>query len=220
MNRELLWTGVALAATLAGNPARAQTTERVSVDSGGAQGNAESGDYGSRISADGRFVAFESRASNLVAGDANGCPDIFVRDRQSGTTERVSLATGGAEGNGISEFPSISADGRFVAFMSEATNLVAGDTNGCADIFVRDRQSGTTERVSLATGGTEGNNSSYGSSISADGLFVAFDSWASDLVAGDTNGNSDIFVRDRQNGTTERVSLATGGAQGDRDSSA
>jgi Tol biopolymer transport system component len=212
----LRWTGVALAAALACGLARAQTTERVSVATGGTQGNNTS-EYPS-ISADGRFVAFHSPASNLVVGDTNGAADVFVRDRQSGTTERVSVATGGTEGNFDSYYPSISADGRFVAFHSFASNLVLGDTNGAADIFVRDRQSGTTERVSVATGGTQGNGHSYIPSISRDGRFVAFFSLASNLVAGDTNGFFDVFVRDRQSGTTERVSLATGGAEGNFDS--
>src|SRR5688572_20144009 len=120
-------------------------------------------------------------------------------------TTRVSVATGGAEGNGTSIRTSTSADGRYVAFQSVATNLVAGDTNGVYDIFVHDRQSGTTERVSVATGGAQGNDESEAPSISADGRYVAFEGHASDLVSGDTNGFWDIFVHDRQTGTTERV---------------
>jgi hypothetical protein len=167
----------------------------VSVATGGAQADANSGN--SSVSADGRFVAFESLASNLVAGDTNGLYDVFVRDRQLGTTERVSVATGGAQGNSFSASSSISADGRFVAFRSYASNLVAGDTNGNQDVFVRDRQSGTTERVSVVTGGAQANDDSFRLSISADGHIVAFVSSATNLVAGDTNGEGDIFVRDR-----------------------
>ena len=89
------------------------------------------------ISADGRFVAFDSEATNLVPGDTNDASDVFVRDRQTGTTRRVSVSSGGAQGNGASFDPAISADGRFVAFNSDATNLVPGDTNGAADVFVR-----------------------------------------------------------------------------------
>src|SRR5207247_11010915 len=105
-------------------------------------------------SADGRFVAFDSAATNLVAGDTNGTADVFVHDRQTGTTERVSVASGGGtQGNGKSggffAFPALSADGRFVAFQSDATNLVAGDTNGTTDVFVYDRQTATTERASV-----------------------------------------------------------------------
>ncbi len=190
-----------------------QVTERVSVDSNGAEGNGYSYTLSS-ISADGRFVAFLSHASNLVAGDTNGFGDIFVRDRQSGTTERVSVATGGAEGNGHSFSPSISSDGHFVAFQSLASNLVAGDTNGFTDIFVRDRLSGTTERVSVDSAGAEGNSTSDYPSISADGRFVAFRSEAMNLVAGDTNATVDVFVHDRQTGSTDRISVATGGAEG------
>ncbi len=113
------------------------TTERVSVDTAGAQGNANS--IGPWISADGRYVSFESNATNLVAGDTNGATDVFVRDLLSGTTERVSLATGGAQGNADSTWSFVSAGGRYVAFQSDATNLVTGDTNGVTDVFVRDR---------------------------------------------------------------------------------
>ena len=112
------------------------------------------------ISADGRFVAFESLASNLVPGDTNGVGDVFVHDRQTGTTERVSVSSAGTQGNGDSAVPSISADGRFVAFVSVASNLVPGDTNGRLDVFVHDRQTGTTERVSVSSAGTQGNGAS------------------------------------------------------------
>ncbi len=192
------------------------TTERVSLDSGGVEGNSASGFRGPSISADGRYVAFESDASNLVSGDTNGAEDVFVRDRQSGTTERVSLDSSGAQGNGASGFYglSISADGRYVAFESDASNLVSGDTNGRHDVFVRDRQSGTTERVSVDSSGAQGNSASEYPSISADGRYVAFHSFANNLVIGDTSGAHDVFVRDRQSGTTERVSIDSLGAQG------
>jgi hypothetical protein len=193
------------------------TTERVSVDSSGAQGNNDSNAYPS-LSDDGRFVAFGSRASNLVMSDTNGSRDVFVHDRQSGTTERVSVDSTGTQGNSNSDLPSISADGRFVAFHGEATNLVAGDTNAFDDVFVHDRQSGTTERVSVDSAGAQGNSDSYRPSISADGRFVAFYSFATNLVTGDTNGFIDIFVRDRQSGTTERASVDSGGAQGNNGS--
>ncbi|MCL5104353.1 MAG: hypothetical protein M1133_09600 [Armatimonadetes bacterium] len=188
-------------------------TERVSVATGGAQGNSNS--YYSSISADGRFVAFESYASNLVPGDTNDTVDVFVHDRQTGVTSRVSIATGGAQGNGGSNRPSISADGRVVAFESVADNLVPEDTNGRCDGFIHDRQTGSTQRVSAATGGAQENNSSACFFISADGRFVAFQSDASNLIPGDTNDYGDVFVHDRQTGSTERVSVATGGAQGD-----
>src|SRR5439155_1734749 len=133
-------------------------------------------------SADGRYVVFQSFASNLVSGDANGLGDVFVRDRQSGATELVSVATGGAQGNGGSNYPSISADGRYVAFASDASNLVSGDTNGVEDVLVHDLQTGATERVSIATGGAQGNGDSRAPSISADGRYVAFESDAQNLV--------------------------------------
>jgi Tol biopolymer transport system component len=198
---------------------QAGTTERVSVSSAGAQGNSSS--YTPSISADGRYVAFRSYATNLVSGNVNGYSDIFVRDRQTGTTTRVSVANAGYEGNNDSSSPSISADGRYVAFASLASNLVsgAGDTNGVEDIFVRDRQTGTTERVSVSSAGTQGNGASSSPSISADGRYVAFYSLASNLVSGDTNGTFDIFVRDRQTGTTELVSVSSSGVQGNSASS-
>jgi Tol biopolymer transport system component len=192
------------------------TTERVSVDSAGAQGNDES--TNSSISADGRYVAFSSRASNLVSGDTNLRKDIFVRDRQLGTTERINLGVGGVQANRDSYEPAISADGRFVAFHSDAFNLVGGDTNSRLDVFVYDRQLGTTERVSVDSAGVQGNDMSVFPSVSADGRFVAFHSVASNLVGGDTNGSADVFVRDRQLGTTERVSLDSQGVQGNNHS--
>jgi hypothetical protein len=142
-------------------------------------------------------VTYYSYASNLVAGDTNGSSDVFVRDLQLQTTERVSVDSGGTQGNGYSHLPSISADGRFVAYESNAPNLVAGDTNGAGDVFVRDRQGGTTERVSVDSGGGQGDGASNRPDISADGRFVAFESEATNLVAGDTNGWIDCFVRDR-----------------------
>jgi Tol biopolymer transport system component len=191
------------------------TTERVSVDSGGVQGNVGGGAGGLSISADGRFVAFASSSTNLVPGDTNGFSDVFVRDRQLGLTERASVDSGGVQGNNSSSAPSVSADGRYVAFASAATNLVPGDTNGYGDIFVRDRQLGLTERVSVNSAGVQGNFvSQNGLAISGDARFVAFASNATNLVPGDTNSFTDVFVRDRQLGLTERVSVDSGGVQG------
>jgi Tol biopolymer transport system component len=195
---------------------QAGTTTRVSLASDGTQGNENS--WNPSVSADGRFVAFESLASNLVSGDTNGARDIFVHDRQTGITTRVSLASDGMQGNGNSVLPSLSADGRFVAFHSIASNLVDVDTNDVWDVFVHDRQTGVTTRVSLASDGTEGNGNSVLPSVSADGRFVAFESLASNLVSGDSGGTRDIFVHDRQTGVTTRVSLASDGVQGNGDS--
>src|SRR5207247_5673063 len=127
-----------------------------------------------------------------------------------------SVASDGTEGNAVSAGAALSADGRFVAFHSAATNLVAGDTNGTNDVFVHDRQTGITERVSVASDGTQGNKASSYPALSADGRFVAFDSDATNLVAGGTNVTTDVSVRDRQTATTERVSVASGGTQGKR----
>ena len=161
----------------------------------------------SAISGDGRFVAFVSAATNLVTGDNNNAADIFVRDRQAGTTTRVSVTSTGGQANGASSDPAISADGRYVAFVSRATNLVAGDTNGVRDVFVHDRQTGATTRISVNSSENQGNAESLAPSLSADGRYVAFASSASNLVTGDTNSTSDVFVRDRQAGTTTRVSV-------------
>ena len=192
------------------------TTTRVSVASDGTQGNGSS--QACTISSDGRFVAFYSAASNLVRDDTNGFIDIFVHDRQTGGTSRVSVASDGTQSNGDSYAPSISADGRFVTFESEAFNLVPGDTNGCRDVFVHDRQTGVTTRVSVTSNGTQSTGASGTASLSADGRFVAFRSWASNLVPGDTNAYSDIFVHDRETGVTTRVSVASDGTQGSGES--
>lgn len=182
----------------------------------GAQSNGESVEC--VLSADGRYVAFNSAASNLVAGDTNGEYDIFVFDRISGETERVSVGALGAQANGASSTPSISADGRYVAFASEATNLVAGDTNGFADVFVHDREDNTTVRVNTSTLGSQSNGTALWPSLDSTGLLVAFYSEASDLIEGDTNGVADVFVKDILTGEPTRVSLGPEGAQSDGDS--
>jgi Tol biopolymer transport system component len=197
------------------------TTERVSVGPDGEQANGNSDR--ALITPDGRFVAFASDATNLVVPhDTARLTDVFVRDRRAGTTTRVSGRPNGLEADGGSYGPAISADGRFVAFGSYATNLVPHDTNGTNDIFVHDQQTGRTERVSLGQGGAQANGDSYDTAISADGRFVAFDSSASNLVPHDTNGagcgsdpecGQDVFVRDRRLHTTERVSLRPNGRQ-------
>ena len=190
------------------------TTTRVSFGSAGNQGNRNS--YRPSISAGGRFVAFTSFASNLVPGDTNSTPDIFVRDTLTNTTTRVSIDSAGNQANDASDWASISADGRFVAFDSDASNLVPGDTNSTPDIFVRDTLTNTTTRVSVDSAGNQQNFSSFFnvSSISADGRFVAFTSFASNLVPGDTNAYTDIFVRDTLTNTTTRVSFGSAGNQG------
>jgi Tol biopolymer transport system component len=190
----------------------AQTTTKVSVATGGAPGQGDVVGYKPAVSADGRVVAFASYAANLVAGDTNDTIDVFVHDRQSGVTTRVSVGSDGAQGNGISEAPALSADGRYVAFQSAASTLVPGDTNGAFDVFVHDRVTGTTSRASVATGGEQTGASSGLPSLSADGRLVAFSS-SGYLTLDDTNNTSDIFVRDRNTGTTTRVSATPDGGQ-------
>jgi Tol biopolymer transport system component len=205
-----LCAGALVAAASAG-PVAAQAISLESVTTGGMQGNEAS--FGGVISDDGRFVAFWSYAYDLVPGDGNATIDIFVRDRVSGATERVSVDSSGLEGNDSSYGPSISSDGRFVAFVSTATNLVPGDTNAGWDIFLRDRQAGTTIRANVGSNGEEANANSTEPRISPDGRYLVFSSFASTLVPGDTNGTWDVFVRDLSLGTTTRVSLDSNGLQ-------
>ncbi|MBC7879642.1 MAG: PD40 domain-containing protein [Anaerolineales bacterium] len=168
------------------------------------------------ISNDGRFIAFESFASNEVSGDTNGVSDVFVYDRQSGVTTRVSVDSSGAQSNAKSVNPVISGDGRFVAFESDATNLVANDTNGVTDIYVRDNQAGITERISLTSDGAGANAISFNASISGDGSVVVFSSNATNLDGNDTNNKTDIFSRTRSNGQTLRVSVNSSGIGADQ----
>ncbi len=191
-------------------------TEIVSVSSSGEFGNNDSFDLA--YTPDGRYIAFYSYASNFDASDTNDNADVFVRDTQLGTTTRVSVATDGTEGDALSTFPIISANGRYVAFESSATNLVAGDTNLTDDIFVRDLQENTTARVSISNEGSEATSESHVPSISADGRYITFHSFSGNLVAGDTNNVNDVFVRDTQLNTTSRMSVVTGGAEANSDS--
>lgn len=188
------------------------TMRRVSVGPNGIQSNGDS--FYTNMSDDGRYITFHSSASNLVAGDTNGRIDIFVHDIQTGVTSRASLASGGVQSqNGDSLYPAISGDGRYVAFRSLANNLVPGDTNAKWDIFLHDRQTGITSLVSAPAGGGFANGDSLKAALSQDGRYVTYDSYASNLVSGDTNGQGDVFVRDTQLGTTTRVSVASSGGQ-------
>jgi Tol biopolymer transport system component len=187
-------------------------TTRASVSSAGVTGNASSTDP--RISGDGRIVAFVGAGTNLILNDTNGVEDIFVRDMVAGTTTRASVSTGGTPSNGHCYFPSVSANGRYVTFVTGASNLAPGDMNGHDDVFVHDLQSGATVLGSAGNGGASANAFCWGQSISGDGRIVAFWSAATNLVAGDTNGVADAFVHDLATGITTRVSVDSSGAQG------
>jgi len=211
-------------------PKGAGTITRISVASDGTQGNGDSAWNTPRFSSNGRYVVFNSTASNLVPGDTNGADDVFVYDRQGNQISRVSVSSEGAQGNYGSGGPSISEDGRYVAFHSLSSNLVNDDTNNNFDVFVHDRQTGQTTRVSIASDGAQGigyYGSSLWPSISADGRYVAFTSRAYNLVPNDTNPGceqhyqpsgqcADVFVHDRATGQTTRVSVASDGTEGNR----
>ncbi|MEY2746279.1 MAG: hypothetical protein RL112_1321, partial [Planctomycetota bacterium] len=195
-----------------------RTTTRVSVGLAGAQGNGASPGSGvaawTALSRDGRYVVFMSEATNLAVGDVNTQNDVYVHDRSSGTTSIASLRSSVAQSssNGRAAiYPNcISDDGRYVAFESIGTDLVANDTNLASDIFVRDRVANTTTRVSVGMAGANANGASTQASISADGRYVLFASSASNIVDGDTNGASDVFLHDRSTGTTSCVSRDPG----------
>jgi len=189
----------------------AGTIEIVSISSDGLQGNGHS--ENPSISSDGRFVAFDSVASNLVPGDTNSAPDIFVNDRKTGITNRVSVASDGSQGNNYSRESYISADGRFVVFSSAASNLVSEDLNGKPDIFVYDMQAEETNLVSVASDRTQGNLSSYSPVISPNGRYVSFTSYSDNLVDLDTNNTWDVFVYDRQTRIIDLVSFDPDGFQ-------
>jgi Tol biopolymer transport system component len=163
------------------------------------------------VSRAGRFVAYDSEAANLVPGDTNGLSDVFVRDLRRARSELISDAIGDDTADGTSLAGSISANGRYVAFSSDASNLVRGDTNTFFDVFVRDRTSGTTERVSVPPGGGETDEASFEPTISANGRYVSFESAATNLVANDTNQFVDVFRYDRKTGA---LVLVTAGSDG------
>ena len=195
----------------------AAITSRVSVSSNGAEGNDES--TFPALSYDGRYVAFSSDASNLVANDTNSFEDIFVHDRQTGQTQRISVGAGGQEGNGESWSPAISSTGRYIAFSSFASNFVSGDTNNASDIFVMDRDTGVLQRVSVSSSEVQTIGGSHDPAISANGRYIAFYS-GGDLTNtdSDTNGAFDVYVRDTVDGETWRVSVSTAGAEGNNHS--
>ncbi len=190
---------------------RLLAVDLISVALGGGSANGASGE--ASVSTDGRYVAFSSDATNLVNGDGNGKGDVFLRDRQSGTTTLVSANsanTGSSTGKSFA--PAISADGRYVAFVSEAADIVDGDTNGRPDVFIRDTQTNTTRLVTRSLTGGFGNGFAGEPSISANGQFVSFTSNSTNLtVLGDTNNRNDVYVRDMNAGTTKIISVNTTG---------
>jgi len=185
--------------------------ELVSATPAGLEGNSGSGR--SSISADGRYVAFESVSTNLVSPPTPSTWQIFVRDRFAGATTVASVSTGGAYGDSSSLFPSVSGTGRYVAFESTSTNLVSPPTSGDNQVYIRDTLAGTTILASVSTSGAQGNGRSHYPGISADGRYVAFQSLATDLVSPGTTGDQ-VFVRDLQTGTTTLVSVTAGGTPG------
>jgi hypothetical protein len=196
----------------------AGTTTRVSVSTRGTQGNCDSFPSDESISDDGRFVVFASCADNLARHDRNGAFDVFIRDTQAATTEPVSVSSTGRYGDGDSFVDAISGSGRYIVFTSFTDNLVPGDTNDAADVFVRDTVAGTTSRIDVASDGTQTDCDSFSGTISDDGRFIAYDSCADNLVPGDTNGRADVFMRDTVANTTTRLSVTTNGTQGNDDS--
>lgn len=178
---------------------------------GGQGGNGPSNDPG--ISKDGRYIVYESKASNLVNGDTNGRKDIFLYDRATGNTKRVSVSSTGKQGNGGSEDAAISADGKFIVFSSYARNLVAGDTNRKRDVFVHKRTTGKIERVSVRTGGRQANGESWNGTISGNGRFVAFESTATNLVGADRSRDRDVFRYDRWKKRVSQASRTSTGKQ-------
>jgi Tol biopolymer transport system component len=199
------------ALALAPQTARSQGcyTARISEIPGALQGSGNS--HAAGVSADGRWVLFDSQTPDLVPGDTNNWSDAFVRNQLSGVIERVSVSTAGVEGDALTWPTGISDDGMRVTFEGNATTLVLGDANGVGDVFVRDRVAGTTTLASSSSAGVQGNGASYQSSLSSDGRFVSFASQASNLAPGDINGAQDIFVRDLTNGVTTLESVAFGG---------
>ena len=200
---------------------RSGETTRVSVTSSGAQADQSPNEFGGSraggISANGRYVAFGSDATNLVPHDTNRAGDVFVHDSVTGKTQRVSVSSSGRQANrpAVAGIPAISADGRYVAFMSTASNLVRGDTNRKWDVFVHDRVTGKTQRVSVSSAGRQANGDNEASpAISASGRYVAFASFASNLVPGDSNGAGDDFIHDRVTHRTLLASLSSTGEQG------
>jgi hypothetical protein len=193
------------------------TDTPITVSTSGGEPDGNSLLTSSSISGNGRYVAFSSSATNLIQNDTNGVEDVFVYDLQTDEVNRISLALNGGQANGTSYGGSISTNGRYVAFISAASNLVSGDTNGVTDVFVRDLQTSMTTRVSINNSGVQANQASDYVSLSGNGNFVAFRSSATNLVPSDTNGAKDSFVYDRSLGQIRRVSVSSTDTQANGD---
>jgi len=187
-------------------------TRRVSVGNSGEQSNG--GSYIPAISANGRYVVYDSYASNLVSFDRNLSRDVFLYDKKTGKTSMISVNNEGKPGNADSSSARISNNGRFVVFHSDALNLVAGDVNNASDIFLRDTQKGTTRLISANSSGEQGNGGSYHAHVSNNGRYIVYASDASNLVEGDNNNARDIFLYDAKKGTTRIISNSSAGLQG------
>lgn len=218
--RHWLIAPVVLVFSVLADSGEAQVIDWASVGIGGEAGNGDAGEEISvrAISADGRYVVFHSWADNLVAGDLNGFVDVFRHDRVTGTTVRVSVSDNGGDAAGESKNPSISADGRFVAFASTASDIVSGDGNSTWDVFVRNMDFGTTQRVSVSSTGSDPDGESNRPSISADGSLVVFSSVATNLVTGFATTIVDIYVRNLVAGKTTLVSIAQDGGSSEANS--
>ena len=222
--RRIVWAGAAalavgstVMATAPGAWAdETPATVRVTTSYDGGEANAAS-DF-PVVSGDGSTVAFGSNANNIVNRDFNNAHDVFARDLGTGVNTRVSVAGDGTAANGASYGATLSNDGRFVSFYSTASNLVAGDTNRVADVFVHDRQDGSTTRVSVATDGTEGNGASQNPAVSGDGRWVTFSTTATNLGPGAAGTKSRVLLHDRETGATTEVSVRPDGTSGTDDS--
>jgi hypothetical protein len=190
------------------------STEPVAVTLEGAPSSAFSRIGARAVSASGRFVVFTSIADDLVPGDTNGRTDAFLRDRVERTTQLVSVSSSGVQADHETEEVSISSNGRFVVFQTQAATLVPRDTNDANDVFLWSRADETTRRVSVSSDREQARAGGTHPVLSRTGRYVAFDSESPDLVPGDTNRTSDVFVRDRFTGRTTRGSVAHDGSQG------
>ena len=195
--------------------------QRISTNSTGTQAQGSSPRYINSSTAwshDGLQVAFESEATDLVSGDTNDSRDVFVKTLSTGVIERVSTDSSGTQANGDSHQPEFSPVDGTIAFRSEASNLVADDTNGDSDIFVKDLTSGSTQVVSKNAAGVQGNAASYGLRWSPDGTRIAFESWASNLVAGWPTGTVDIYVKTLSDGAVQRITVNAAGIDANSES--